>query len=49
VEEFKTRVRNAVRFLNNNAEMKEKMGNAVRSMPRRLAECTQKKGARTNY
>ena len=47
VEEYKTRVNNAVRWLN--ANKKEEMVNLVASMPRRLAAVLKKKGAGGGY
>ena len=43
--EFKTRVGNAIKWLQEN----KKLENLVGSMPNRLRECEAKKGARTNY
>ena len=44
-KDFKVRVTNAVRWLVDN----EKLGHMVESMPNRLLECEQLKGARTSY
>ena len=44
---FKTRVRNAVAWLNRNKT--EQMRNAIRSMPERLEALVELKGAMTGY
>ena len=47
IKGFKTRVRNAVAWLNQN--QKEAMQNAIRSMPERLEALVEAKGAMTGY
>ena len=48
-EDFKSRVGNAVRWLNESTQEKAVMVNAVESMPRRLAAVIRLKGAGTGY